>query len=59
MKFLLLFLLVGCGSFKERCTNCSNTYNQKLQSCMEEFADKGYTADALVKICGKVHEKRD
>ena len=66
MKYLILCLLfMSCTTMKKRryypqeryCPKCERS--GQLQTCMERFADKGYDSDALVKICGKIFERRE
>jgi len=59
MKLLLLTLLLSsCSLLKPKC-DPDLTHAKQLENCMERFASQGYTADGVVKMCGKAYEKRD
>lgn len=65
MKYLILaLLLTSCGTKRKfvnnkqfRCVDCS--HRERIQDCMSKFAEKGYDSEALVRICGKIYERRD
>jgi hypothetical protein len=35
------------------------SYQERLKQCMKEFAEKGYKADSLVKICREIYKERN
>ena len=58
LQLMILIIATSCASRKPLCTEESQ-YSRKLEDCMVRFSNQGYTAEGVVKICGKAHEKRD
>lgn len=62
MKLLLItILLTSCAYLdpeKRKDRTQQTHYSKQLERCMEKFAKLGYDSDSLVKICGKIYERR-
>lgn len=55
VTFFILFLISSCGTVQKR---NNETYTHRIKACMKEFADVGYTADSVIKICESVYRTR-
>ena len=62
MKLLISILLLSSCSYldldKRKERTAETHYAKELERCMEKFAKLGYDSDSLVKICGKIYERR-
>ena len=62
MKFILpiLLLFTSCSSFLDRPPkkDCEKDFNFELERCMMRFSQQGFDSEAIVRICGKVYERR-
>lgn len=65
MKLVLLTLLfTSCAIKPSAPCNCAKKPKEmsqasKMHICMKEFSKDGYDSDAIVKICSKIHERRN
>ena len=50
---LTILLLSGCSLLSS-----PKPHHEKVGTCMEKFADRGFDADSLVKICSRIFKRR-
>ena len=63
MKYILLILLLtSCATKRVKKSTQSKPqqhFYEKVENCMLKFSKEGYDSEALVRICGKVFERRN
>lgn len=55
MKIIVLLLLTSCASTRQPIVL---SHAEKIMVCMERFADHGFNADGVIKLCSEAYKER-